>query len=118
MATKPLAIILVFATTFLLSIAQVFLKKGANLLSFNLLELITNYNLITGLGIYVFALFVVIFALKHGEVSTLYPIIALSYIWVTILASSIFNEPVNPLKWAGIAAIFLGVSLIGLGGRE
>jgi multidrug transporter EmrE-like cation transporter len=54
-------------------------------------------------------------ALKGRELSRLYPIIALTYVWVTFL--SIFalpGEHLNVFRTAGIAAIVTGVSVLGL----
>lgn len=115
--TLPLAILLVFVMTFLLSIGQIFLKKGANILVFDILALLTNYNLIIGLIIYAFSAFITIYALKYGEVSVLSPVLSLSYIWVALLANLFFAEPLGTFKIIGIFVIFLGVSFVGIGGK-
>jgi drug/metabolite transporter (DMT)-like permease len=59
-----------------------------------------------------------VLALRRGELSVLYPIIALTYVWVTILSPMFFGDVINPYKVAGVALIVLGVSLIGLGSRS
>jgi drug/metabolite transporter (DMT)-like permease len=115
MATKLWAVILVAICTIITTSAQIFYKFGANVLEFNLLSIITNYNLIAGLLLYAVGAALLIIALKGGELSVLYPIIATSYIWVTIASASIFNEPTNILKWTGIICIIFGVSMIGFG---
>ena len=56
-------------------------------------------------------------ALKHGELSLLYPIISLSYVWVAILSVLIFHETMNALKIAGICVIMIGVAVLGRGSR-
>ena len=56
-------------------------------------------------------------ALKHGEVSMLYPIIATSYIWVSIGSSIFFNEIINIWKWAGVFLIVVGVIVISYGSK-
>jgi len=49
----------------------------------------------------------------------LYPIIALTYVWVTILSPIYFRDDhLNSFKVAGVSLIVLGVSLIGVGSRE
>jgi drug/metabolite transporter (DMT)-like permease len=58
-----------------------------------------------------------IVALKHGELSLLYPIISLSYVWVAILSVLLFHEAMNGLKIAGICVIVTGVAILGRGSR-
>ncbi len=117
MATKTWAVLLVLSCTAITTSAQIFYKLGANVLQFNLFSLITNYNLIIGLGLYAIGAALLIIALKGGELSVLYPIIATSYIWVTLASSYFFNEPVNLFKWIGIACVIIGVTVIGYGSK-
>jgi len=118
MATKLSSAMLVFVCTLLVSSAQVFYKLGANKLEFNLIKIITNYNLIAGMAIYAVGAVILLVALRGGELSVLYPIIATSYIWVTLLSIYFFNEVMNFYKLAGIAAIISGIILIGLGSKK
>lgn len=104
--------------TFLTSIAQLFYKFGADKLEFNIISIVTNYPLIIGIVIYGFAALLFVFGLKHGEVSVLYPIIATSYIWVSLLSKYFLNEELKISKWIGILFIFAGVSLISLKSRK
>lgn len=54
-------------------------------------------------------------ALKGRELSRLYPIIALTYVWVTILSLFLLpNEHLNFFRSIGIAFIVAGVSILGL----
>ena len=115
MKTKAWAIVLMLICTLLTSTAQLFYKKGASKLSFNTVALITNYSLITGMVLYVIGAFLMIIAFRGGEVTVLYPIIATSYIWVSIFSITFLGEVMNLLKWAGIMFIIIGVSLIGIG---
>ena len=57
-----------------------------------------------------------IVALKYGELSILYPVIAMTYVWVTILSVMIYSESVNSWKLAGLTSIVLGVGVLGLAG--
>jgi drug/metabolite transporter (DMT)-like permease len=57
-------------------------------------------------------------AFRGGELSVLYPLIALSYVWVAILSKIFLGDMMNPFKWAGIIFIMAGVSLIGIGGKK
>lgn len=59
-----------------------------------------------------------VYALRHGELSILYPIIALTFVWVSILSAMIFHEVMGPMKIAGIAVIVCGVAVLGWGSRN
>lgn len=117
MKTKLWAIGLMILTTLLTSTAQIFYKFGAKALEFNFYALITNYNLILGLFLYAVGAVLMIIALKGGELSVLYPIIATSYIWVGFFSYYIFHESLNLFRWSGILAICLGVIFINLGSK-
>lgn len=118
MKTKLWAIGLMILTTLLTSTAQLFYKKGADKLEFNLFLIITNYPLLIGLFLYGIGAVLMITAFKGGELSVLYPIVATSYIWVALFSYFLFHESLNFLRWLGIAAIFFGVIFIGAGSKE
>jgi drug/metabolite transporter (DMT)-like permease len=117
MATRTFAIVMMVFCTALTSFAQVFYKRGSALLSLNLIELITNYNLIIGLLMYATAAVIMIIAFKFGEVTVLYPIVTLSYVWVSLLSVYYFNEVMNFYKWSGVLIIIIGIIFIGFGGK-
>ena len=75
----------------------------------------TNYHLFGGVGLYAIGTILFIPALKGGELSVLYPFVALNYIWVSLLSVKFLGEKMNRFKWLGIALIIIGVSFIGLG---
>ena len=116
--TKPIAIILMFVCTLFTSVAQLLYKQGSKTLSLNFLDLITNHALVLGLILYGIGAIIMIYALRHGEVSVLYPIIATSYIWVTLLAGILFNEQISFMRWLGVITIIGGIILIGLGSKH
>jgi len=116
--TKLWAFGLILLCTLFTSVAQVLYKFGADKLSFDILSIITNYPLIIGLCLYGLSAVLLIIAFKGGEVSTLYPIIATSYVWVSILSIYFLSEVMTPLKWTGVIIIFLGVSFVGIGSKD
>ena len=59
-----------------------------------------------------------VLALRDGELSMLYPIIALTYVWVTLLSYSLLQEPPNAFKNVGIATIIIGVAVLGRGEKK
>ena len=74
-----------------------------------------NYNLFAGVALYGAGTVLFIPALKGGDLSVLYPFVALVYIWVSLLSVKFLGEKMNKFKWAGVALIIIGVTFIGLG---
>jgi drug/metabolite transporter (DMT)-like permease len=110
---------LVLLCTVIGAAAQIFLRYGAHhLTGMGMGGILTNWPLLAGyvcLGINTLLL---ILALRNGQLSVLYPIIALTYVWVTILSPIFFADTVNSYKMAGVFFIVLGVSFIGAGSRS
>ena len=71
-----------------------------------------------GLSLYGLFTLLLIFALRDGELSIIYPVIALNYVWVTILSLIFFNETMNPFKAIGILVIMVGVVILGRGSQR
>ena len=115
MATELWAIGLVVLAAFLGSLGPIYLKKSAKDFSLNLKKQITNYNLIIGLVFYAIGTVLFIPALRGGELSVLYPLVATTYVWVSLLSVKFLKEKMNKYKWLGIAIIIIGVTFIGLG---
>ena len=78
-----------------------------------IVALTKNLPLIVGFGFHACNALLLILALKEGELSILWPIYALSYVWVGLLSMHFFGDRMNVWKGAGIALIILGVSLLG-----
>jgi len=111
--TKTWAILLVVLMTGLTSSAQVAYKfAAARLQDPTVWSVITNHFLWIGLGLYGVGFILLNIAFHGGEVSTLYPIIATSYIWVAFLSYYLFGEHLRAVKVIGILMIVLGVGLI------
>ena len=117
MATKLWAALLVLFTTLLTSSAQILWKIGSKTLTSDVLGILTNYYIIAGTFIYIFAGALLIISFRGGEVSVLYPIIATSYIWVSLLSMFFLNEKMNNFKWLGVAFIIFGIISISYGSR-
>ncbi len=110
---------LVFCCTLLGAAAQVLMKIGANTIPHpGLLQILTNLPLMGGYCLYGLSTLLLVMALKHGELSLLYPVIALTYVWVSILSVLIFHENLNPFKVLGISTIVVGVCVLGRGSRR
>ncbi len=118
MVTRKGAIALMFLCTLFTSIAQVLYKLGVRELDFNLLSILGNGYLILGIFLYIVGAFIMIIALKGGELSSLYPIIATSYIWVSLFSFYFFGDSINLLRWMGIFVIIIGVFFVSIGSKE
>ncbi len=117
MKTKLWAIFLVAFCTFLTASAQLFYKLGVGKFGDTLLSML-NWQILLGLCLYGIAAVLFVVALKFGELSVLYPVIALSFVWVNLLSNWFLGEGVGFLKWLGIVLIIMGVSFVGFGSEE
>jgi len=117
MKTKPIAIFLIIFSTLITASGQFFLKKGADNLQYEIMKIVSNYLLIIGLVLYAIGAVILIFALKNGELSVLYPIYSTSFVWVILISYFFLNEIINIWKIAGIILIIGGVSFIGIGSK-
>ncbi len=108
------------AFTIFASVGQTFMKTGANQLLENLSfsVLIHDTPLQIGLTLYICGAALAVLALRHGELSVLWPLISLSYVWVAIMAKIMIHESMSPLKIAGISVIILGVAIMGRSGSR
>ncbi|MBV9760997.1 MAG: hypothetical protein JO340_10580 [Acidobacteriaceae bacterium] len=123
--------LLVFLCTLIGAIAQILTKQGTAQLGAGHITLgdvarhptlfagfcigiITNFRLLCGYVLYGVMTFLMALALKGRELSRLFPIIALTYVWVTILSLFLLNEHMNFFRGIGIAFIVCGVSVLGL----
>jgi multidrug transporter EmrE-like cation transporter len=81
-------------------------------------KILTNLPLFGGLACYGISTILLVLALRYGELSVLYPIIALTYVWVTMLSVGFLGETVNVYKLAGLTLIVLGVAVLGRKDRD
>lgn len=110
----------VAACTVLSAVAQFLIKLGMTPehIPHSLLGLVTDYPLIAGYTCYGLFTVAMVLALREGELSKLYPIIALTFVWVTLLSYWLLKEPPNFYKNLGIVTIVIGVAVLGQGGRK
>lgn len=126
--------LLVFACTIIGALAQILVKQGTGQLGEHhlhltlgqvmrkpelfvqfSLDMLTNTKLFIGYCLYGVNTFLMALALKGRELSRLYPIIALTYVWVTILSLFVLpDEHLNFFRTIGIVFIVSGVSVLGL----
>ncbi len=105
------AILVVLFCALLGATGQIFFKLASKDITFSI-HSIFNWKLWVGLALYGIATVLFVFALKRGNLSVLYPIIATSYIWVVIFSKLFLGEPFPMYKWIGIILIIVGVAII------
>lgn len=114
MKTQLWAIAMVVTGTVIGSFGPIFLKRLADGFSFTI-KGIFNKNLIFGLLCYAIGTIMFIPALKGGDLSVLYPLVSVSYIWVCLWSIKFLKERMNYIKWLGILFILIGIAFIGAG---
>ena len=108
-------LILVIISTVMGSVASLFLKLGAKHIRLKeLFKILQNWKLILGIVLYILSAVVFIASLRLGELSIVYPLTSISYIFVTILSALVLKERINVYKICGIGFIILGVVLVTL----
>lgn len=120
------AVFIILAGTFLVAVAQMLIKSGADRLAQSgqtgligtAIGILTIPPLFAGYALYAIFAVMMIYSLKHGEMSVLFPLISLGFVWVAILSVFILHEAMSPLKGAGIAIIVAGVAILGRGGSH
>ena len=117
MTTPPHSIAYVLLASFLGSFGAVFLKAGAGRLHRNLRTLFLNWRLAFGVGMFLVSSYFFVLGLREGELSVLYPMIALGYLWTMLWSRWFFGEPITRRKMIGIGIILLGVTLLNLSNR-
>lgn len=113
--TPVSSMVLVAIGGFIGSFGAVFLKAGASRLEKNLRALVANWRLMAGIGLFCFSSIFFVLGLKHGELSVLYPIVSLGYVWTLLWSRLFFGERMTRGKIAGLALILVGVAFVGMG---
>jgi len=115
MKTPISSMLLVLFASFVGSFGAVFLKWGAGRISRNLKTLILNWRLAAGVALYLFSTVFYLMGLKRGELSILFPMVSLGYVWTLLWSKLFFGEPFSRRKLGGLALIFAGLIVLNLG---
>jgi len=114
MASLALTIIFMIIATLIGSFGSLFLKKGSAQFHLHFykgllgifFDFLKNYYVILGV--------ILLYLLRTEELSMLYPMTSLGYVFVTILSYYILKEKINVFKTLGIVSIIFGVVLVTL----
>ncbi|HJT88222.1 MAG TPA: EamA family transporter [Bryobacteraceae bacterium] len=98
------------------SFGAVFLKMGAAQLKYGFWRIL-NLQLATGVALFLVSSAFFILGIRKGELSVLYPMVSLGYIWTLVWARLFFQEAFTRQKFVGLGLILLGVFFVGLGSK-
>jgi multidrug transporter EmrE-like cation transporter len=107
----------VLLASFVGSFASVFLKSGSERLRFGMRHLFFNEKLIAGVLLFLASSYFFVLGIRRGELSVLYPMVSLGYIWTLLWSRLFFGEPLTRSKFLGLGLILVGVFFIGMGSR-
>jgi drug/metabolite transporter (DMT)-like permease len=111
------SMLMVFGASVIGSFGMAFLKMGAGRLTRSIWSFL-NTRLIFGVALFLASSVLYVAGIKGGELSVLYPMVSLGYIWGLVWAKIFFNEPFTKQKFTGLGLILLGVFFVGLGSRD
>lgn len=117
MNTPLSSIAWVTVASFIGSFGSVGLKAGAHRLEFTIKGLVTNWELELGVAGYLVSWLFFVQGLRRGDLSVLYPMVSLGYVWTMIWSKMFFGEPFTKDKFIGLGLILVGCGLLGLGTR-
>lgn len=109
--------LLVMVASVIGSVGAAFLKFGAQELRHGWLHLF-NWRLATGVALFLISSYFFVLGLRPpGELSVLYPMVALSYVWTLFWSRIFFKERFTREKFIGLFLILAGVCCVGLGSK-
>jgi len=106
--------LLVLVASFIGSFGAVFLKLGSAKLHGGFWK-IFNLQLAIGVALFMGSSFFFVMGIRHGQLSVLYPMVSLGYVWTLVWARLLFKEAFTRQKFVGLALILLGVTFVGMG---
>jgi len=115
-----LALVLLFIAISLGASGQILMKRGLNALGERpaagrvLRSLVSNWFVLGGFACYGVSSVLYLLALSRLDLSYAYPMVALSYVMVAVLAWRLLDEPIPPLRVAGLVLVMLGVLVLAL----
>jgi multidrug transporter EmrE-like cation transporter len=115
------AIIAIACAAIIQVIGQLLIKQGSKELAENATMIETAIGMITipylfaGYACYGLFTVIMVLALKHAELSLLYPIMSMTYVWLPLISVLWLGEPINMTIIAGIMVITAGIAVLGKG---
>src|SRR3989344_8206453 len=97
MIEQVLSVVLVLLSGFYAALSPIYLKKGMKQLAQGKYK-----DLLIGVFIFGTGLIPLIIALKFSELSMLYPLTGLSYVWTAMYSAYFLGEKINKYTWLEI----------------
>ena len=98
------------------SFGAVFLKSGATKLKQGFWHIL-NLQLAAGVSLFLLSSVFFVLGIRHGELSVLYPMVSLGYVWTLLWSRLFFHEPFTRQKFYGLGLILVGVFFVGMGSK-
>ena len=108
MIERLLSVMLVLLSGFYGALSPIYMKKGMQQLDRGKYK-----DLFIGAFIFGTGLVPLIIALRYSDLSMLYPLTGLSYVWTALYAAYFLGERIDKNTWMGIAFTVSGVLVIG-----
>lgn len=102
---------LVIVTSILGSFGSLFLKLGSGKITKSW-KTFLNWRLISGIGLYGLSVVTYVVALKGQDLTIIYPLSSISYVFTLGLSIRFLNEELNLEKIGGVCLIMLGILII------
>ena len=83
----------------------------------NFRSLFTNWRLFAGVATYLSSFVVYTAGIRNGELTVLYPMVSLGYVWTLLWSRIFFKEPFTQGKFVGLGLILAGIFVLNLGNR-
>lgn len=110
-------IIITLVSSLLAAFAQYIFKRSVRKFKFNLKDLFATFTdkiVMLGFFVYIISLIIYLVALHLGELSYVYPFIASTFIFVTLISKYTLNERVTKVRVLGVFLIVAGIVLTAL----
>lgn len=110
--------LIIVLSIFCSALAQIMLKLGMGRVQIDainlpsLISLFLNPFIVAGMALYVTAMLIWLYVLKHVNVSYAYPFTALGFVLVVAIGYFGLKEQVTALQLAGMGLIIAGIFLI------
>jgi drug/metabolite transporter (DMT)-like permease len=112
MKTSTSSIVLVLIASIFSAIGQILFKYTSENVTTIFSLFFNEYFYFAGVC-YVIGFILLMFSLKNGEATVIYPLLASAYVWVCLISPMLFNTDfMNIKKWIGIIIIIIGIYFI------
>ena len=103
---NTLLFILLVVMTVIGAVAALFLKRASGFKSIS--ELLRNYNLYVGAGLYLLSAIINIIVLRYLNYSVVLPLTSITYVWTMVISYLFLKEKVGIKKLIGVTFIIIG----------